>query len=70
MINIYRQHFADILASHLNLPIEEIFSLIEIPPSNIPGDLAFPCFRISKQLSKAPNDISKELSEKLESDFF
>ncbi len=70
MINIYRQHFAYILSSYLKLPAEEILDLIEIPPSNIPGDLAFPCFRISKQLSKSPNDISKELSEKLESDYF
>ncbi|MFZ2151324.1 MAG: arginine--tRNA ligase [Candidatus Absconditicoccaceae bacterium] len=70
MINIYKQYFADILSKQLNLPVEEIFSLIEIPPSNIPGDLAFPCFRIAKQIGKAPNDISKELSEKLESDFF
>ncbi|MCF7835149.1 arginine--tRNA ligase [Candidatus Gracilibacteria bacterium] len=70
MINTYKQHFAEILSSHLNLPVEEIFSIIEIPPENIPGDLAFPCFRISKQIGKAPNDISQDLSQNLKSDFF
>ena len=70
MITIYKQHFAQILSSQINLPIEEILSLIEIPPSNIPWDLAFPCFRISKQLGKAPNIISQELTEKLKSDYF
>jgi len=70
MINTYKQHFAEILSSYLNLPLEEIFYLIEIPPSNIPWDLAFPCFRISKQIWKSPNDISKELSEQLQSAFF
>lgn len=70
MINTYKQHFAEILSSHLNLPVEEIFSIIEIPPENIPGDLAFPCFRISKQIWKAPNDISQDLSQNLKSDFF
>ena len=70
MITIYKQHFAQILSSQINLPIEEILSLIEIPPSNIPWDLAFPCFRISKQLGKSPNIISQELTEKLKSDYF
>lgn len=70
MISIYKQYFADILSSKLNLPVEEIFSLIEIPPENIPWDLAFPCFRISKQIWKAPNDISLQLLQELKSDFF
>ena len=70
MINTYKQYFADILSWYLNLPLEDIFSLIEIPPSNIPWDLAFPCFRISKQIWKSPNDISLQLSQELKSEFF
>ena len=69
MINTYKQYFADALSWYLNLPLEDIFSLIEIPPSNIPWDLAFPCFRISKQIWKSPNDISLQLSQELKSEF-
>ncbi|NCO97767.1 hypothetical protein GW864_01105 [bacterium] len=43
--------------------------MIEIPPENIPGDLTFPCFQISKTLKKAPNEIAKNLAMKLSSPF-
>jgi arginyl-tRNA synthetase len=45
----------------------DIFSLIEIPPENIPGDVAFPCFQISKTLKKSPNIIAQELATRLSS---
>jgi len=32
--------------------------LIEIPPENVSGDLAFPCFGLSKILKMAPNVIA------------
>lgn len=44
--------------------------MIEIPPENIPGDFAFPCFRLSKLLKKSPQQISEELEKKLQSDYF
>jgi arginyl-tRNA synthetase len=70
MINTYKQYFAEILSEYLNIPLQQILSLIEIPPSNIPGDLAFPCFKISKQIQKSPNDIWKQLSQQLKSEYF
>lgn len=45
--------------------IEEIESLIEVPPNMEMGDYAFPCFRLAKELRKSPNDIAKELAEKI-----
>ena len=44
--------------------------MIEIPPENISGDFAFPCFRLSKLLKKSPQQISEELEKKLQSDYF
>ncbi|MGL4790228.1 MAG: arginine--tRNA ligase, partial [Anaerotignaceae bacterium] len=38
---------------------------IEIPPNNEMGDYAFPCFRLAKELRKAPPVIAKEISEKI-----
>jgi arginyl-tRNA synthetase len=53
------------------MSLEDILSLIEIPPENIPGDLAFPCFRLSKVLKKSPNEIAKELAQSVVySDYF
>ncbi len=70
MLWIYKNHFAEALAKHIDLPLEEILAMIEIPPENIPGDFAFPCFRLSKLLKKSPPQISEELEKNLQSDFF
>ena len=47
------------------LSSQEIFSLVEIPPLPSMGDYAFPCFRLSKLLKKAPDEIAAELSLKI-----
>jgi len=44
--------------------------LIEIPPENIGGDFAFPCFSLAKELKKAPNIIAEEISKQLVSKYF
>ncbi len=38
---------------------------LETPPDSKLGDYAFPCFGLSKELKKAPNEIAKELAGKL-----
>lgn len=45
-------------------------ALIEIPPENIGGDLAFPCFQLSKLLKKPPHIVAQEFAEKLTSPSF
>ena len=42
---------------------EEIISLLEYPPDSAMGDLAFPCFRLSRVLRSAPPRIAATLSE-------
>ncbi len=49
MISAFIRHFADIIEKNTNFSLEEILAMIEIPPENIPGDLAFPCFQLAKQ---------------------
>ncbi len=41
---------------------EEIVSLLEYPPDPSLGDLAFPCFRLSRALRMAPPKIAETLS--------
>jgi len=67
MIDTYKKYFAEALNKEIDLNIEDILRTIETTPENIPGDLAFPCFHLSKILKKSPNDITKGLAEKLNS---
>ena len=66
MLNQYRNEFAKAL-SDAGLPggQSEILKLIENVPANIRWDLWFPCFRLSKELKKAPNLIAQEFAEKI-----
>ena len=41
---------------------------IEIPPNSEMGDFAFPCFKLAKELKKAPPAIAVELKEQLTAD--
>jgi len=45
---------------------EEAMDLIEIPTDETMGDYAFPCFKLAKELRKAPPMIAKDVAAKLE----
>ena len=38
---------------------------VEVPSDQKKGDLAFPCFRLAKEMSKAPHVIASEVAEKI-----
>ncbi|MBQ4071595.1 MAG: arginine--tRNA ligase [Clostridia bacterium] len=44
---------------------EEIMGMLEYPPDKEMGDLALPCFKLSKTLRRSPMDIAKTLGEAL-----
>ncbi len=48
----------------------DIFAALEYPPDKTMGDLALPCFRLSKALRRSPVDIAKLLAEKLSCEEF
>ena len=61
-----KQTIAEYLANHIHsLSLEEIESLIEIPPPNINFSYAFPVYRLSKIEKKNPIEIAKDLKENL-----
>ncbi|MEG0296662.1 MAG: arginine--tRNA ligase [Clostridium sp.] len=66
----YKKRVAAIIGEHVDLDIETIEKLIEIPPKPEMGDFAFPCFQLSKVMRKAPNMIAEELKDKLNKDGF
>lgn len=53
-----------------NLDLNELKQLIEKPKYEEQGDLAFPCFLLAKILKKSPNEIAKDLSNKITNPLF
>ena len=53
----------DALNTDHGLTVDEIAGLLEYPPDPAMGDLAFPCFRLSKALRRSPVQIAQTLAE-------
>lgn len=60
-----KNEIAKIISKEVELPLEELESYIEIPKDSSMGDYAFPCFKLAKQMHKAPQLIASELKEKI-----
>ena len=52
----------------ININEKELEDFIEIPKDTTMGDYAFPCFKLAKELRKAPPAIASDIKEKLEID--
>ena len=59
---------AEEIAKQIKLDTNEIKGFIEIPSNKDMGDYSFPCFKLAKELRKAPQMIATELKEKLKFD--
>lgn len=66
----YKKKVSETIKQYVDMDIEAIEKLIEIPPKPEMGDYAFPCFQLAKAFRKAPNMIAEELSEKLDKEGF
>ena len=66
----YKKKIAELINSKVDLEVEKIEQLIEIPPKPEMGDYAFPCFQLSKIMRKAPNMIAEDLKNELNSEGF
>lgn len=67
MIN-FKQEIAKIISKSIDMPEEELQEYVEVPKDSNNGDYAFPCFRLAKQLKKAPQQIAQELVQNIEID--
>jgi arginyl-tRNA synthetase len=61
------ERFADMAAKALNLVLNSPVkgSDLEVPPDPKLGDFAFPCFRLAKEMRKAPPQIAKQIADEL-----
>ena len=64
----YKVALAERIGNIVNIDSNDIREYIEIPPNTELGDFAFPCFRLAKELKKAPPMIANEIKEKLQAD--
>lgn len=61
----FKQKIAEQISKATNLSENEIYGYIEIPTDQKMGDFAFPCFKLAKELKKAPQMIAEDLKEKI-----
>ncbi len=62
----FKQEIANIISKVVEIDAKELKEYIEIPKDVKNGDYAFPCFRLAKELKKAPPAIAEELKEKIQ----
>lgn len=67
MIN-FKAKIAETIADVTKINKEELQSYMEIPKDSKNGDYAFPCFRLAKELKKAPPVIASEIKENMKID--
>lgn len=61
----FKQEIAKQIANATNGDEKQLEAYIEVPKDVKNGDYAFPCFRLAKELKKAPPQIANEIKEKL-----
>ena len=64
----FKNLIAKEIAKTVNIPEKELETYIEVPKDSGNGDYAFPCFRLAKELKKAPPIIAEDIKEKLKID--
>ncbi|MBQ8299018.1 MAG: arginine--tRNA ligase [Clostridia bacterium] len=64
----YKNEIAKRINAITNVEVSSLEEYIEIPPNTELGDFAFPCFKLAKEMRKAPPAIAAELKEKLAED--
>ncbi|MBU2589190.1 MAG: arginine--tRNA ligase [Nanoarchaeota archaeon] len=58
----FKKKISELLKKELKLDLD-YESLLEVPPNISLGNYAFPCFKLSKDLKKAPNQIANDLTK-------
>ena len=64
----FKHIIAKEISDVVNIDEKELESYIEIPKDANNGDYAFPCFRLAKELKKAPPMIANDIKEKIQID--
>ena len=61
----FKTKIAEELEKVVDIDRKELESYIEVPKDTKNGDYSFPCFRLAKELKKAPQMIANDIKEKI-----
>ena len=64
----FKEIISNAISNVTNINKDELKTYIEVPKESNNGDYAFPCFRLAKELKKAPQMIATDIKEKIEID--
>ena len=64
----FKKEISNAIAKVTNLDEKELENYLEVPPNSDLGDYAFPCFKLAKELRKAPPMIANDIKENIEID--
>lgn len=64
----FKEQISKSIEKVINVDYTELETFIEEPKDQENGDYAFPCFRLAKELRKAPQMIAQEISQNIEID--
>lgn len=64
----FKEQISKAIEKVINVDYTELETFIEEPKDQENGDYAFPCFRLAKELRKAPQMIAQEISQNIEID--
>lgn len=64
----FKEQISKAIEKAINVDYTELETFIEEPKDQENGDYAFPCFRLAKELRKAPQMIAQEISQNIEID--
>jgi arginyl-tRNA synthetase len=64
-VRIFKEQVSDLISKSIGVDSAEVFSMLSFPPQADMGDVAFPCFRLAKTMSKSPKDVSEEICKKV-----
>ena len=60
ILEVIKTNFSDV-----NISANELATMLEYPPDSNMGDLALPCFKLSKSLRRSPVQIAQTIAENL-----
>lgn len=61
----FKAKISEELSKIVDINKEELESYIEVPKDTKNGDYSFPCFKLAKELKKAPQMIASDIKEKI-----
>ena len=64
----FKEQISKAIEKVINVDYTELETFIEEPKDQENGDYAFPCFKLAKELRKAPQIIAQEISQNIEID--